>query len=239
LLTFKLKTMDIISLIGDSWQYIVGGLGGFAGLSGVRFVKEGELGSKTLLGKAIRFSNGKIKVYKAGFAFLIPGLHAMKWTHIRMQTIKMSDQNVTLKNGLSYHYDVAMAYHVSDNSDSLDKYLYQVDKPVEAIELKLAAGIREILSEKQSADEIDLKEINKNLKENLESYLSEHIGVTLDSCGLTSFTESTTAQGVRGVEAKLKTAEIFFGSKDKIPAAVVAACLGSASIIPISSDIPS
>lgn len=232
--------MDIVNFITENIQSIGGGLAGLFGLSSIRFVKEGELGSKTILGKAVRSRNGKIKVYKAGFAVLIPGFHAMRWAHIRMQTIKMEGQNVTLKNGLSYHYDVAMAYHVSDTSDHLEKYIYQVDKPVEAIELKLASNIREILSEKQNSDEVILKDINKTLKENLESYLLEHTGVVLDSCGLTSFTESETAQGVRGVNVKLDVAKAFYGGDaSKVPIAVVAACLGSTPIIPIEQPLVS
>ncbi len=223
-----------ISILLALLAKVLAGLMTFLAILGTKLVREGELGSITRFGRAIRGKNGKIKVIKPGFVFLVTPINAIRKTHIRMQTLRVTGLNASLKNGLSYHYDVAIAYHVSDEPDHLEKYLYQVDEPAEAIELKLCGEIREILSTTEKAEHVNLEEINTNLQTKLENYLLEKIGVVLDSCGLTSFTESKTAQQVSVTKSKIDLAKDFY--KDKIPMQVMAACLGATPMIPLESS---
>ena len=196
-------------------------------------VKEGQLGSLTVFGRAVR-RNGKIKVIKPGLRLMIPLVHNMQKAHIRMDSLELNDLNVTLKNGLSYHYSAYVAYHVSGEPDDLEKFLYKVENPQELISQKLSSEIRELLTKEEDAQNATGKEINEKLSKILQEYLIDKIGVTLDSCGLTSLTESATAQQVSVTVAKVAYAKTLY-KKDgeenaEIPETVLAACFGSSPI---------
>lgn len=217
------------------WSEILPHLGySFGGVAatamGLKFVKEGTLGSKTTFGKAHRTSTGKLKVYKPGFVFIIPVINQMNTAHIRMDSVTLSDLNITLKNGLSYHYSAYVAYHVSKDPDHLERFIYQVEKPQELISQKLSSSIRELLIECNSGKEVDFSEINQKLVDSLKDYLLDNIGIELDSCGMTSFTESVQAQQVGVVEAKIALAESTFGNIKSIPISVMSACFGSTPV---------
>ena len=208
---------------------ILAGLGSaiVALFKGMTLVKEGQLGSKTTFGRAVRGSDNQIKVVKPGFVFLLPFVNSMQKAHIRMDSLELNDLNVTLKNKLSYHYSCYVAYHVSNKPEDLEKFLYKVENAQELISQKLSSQVRELLTEIENPEDAKGEEINKKLTDLLEIYLLEKIGVILDSCGLTSFTESAQAQQVNVTKAKIEYAKTIYKEEDKIPETVVAAAFGA------------
>ena len=194
-------------------------------------VKEGELGSLTSFGKAARGRDGKIKVIKPGFKLLVPFKDKIRRAHIRMDTVSLHNLTVTLKNGLSYHYSAFVSYHVSEKPEDLEKYLYQVEDAKALIESKLSSEVRELLAANVSTEEITLDKISADLQNKLTDYLIQKIGVILDACGLTSFTESSQAQLVNVSKAKMELAQAHYGKEQAIPDAVVAACLGAMPVV--------
>ena len=148
-----------------------------------------------------------------------------------MDSVELNELNVTLNNGLSYHYSAFVAYHVSDKPENLEKFLYLVENPHELISQKLSSEIRELLTKEDNAYKATGKEINEKLSTALATYLEEKIGVILDSCGLTSLTESAQAQQVKVSIAKMEYATTHYGGKEKIPETVVAACFGATPVV--------
>jgi regulator of protease activity HflC (stomatin/prohibitin superfamily) len=207
---------------------LLGSVSGLGALfSSFRFVKEGELGSMTTFGKTKRDSQNKIKIIKPGLILMIPIVNAMQKAHIKRDSIQLEDLNVTLKSGLSCHFSAFVSYHVADDADGLEKFLYLVEEPRELISQKLASSIREVLQQKESVSEITGDQIISALTDELKKYLEDNIGVKLDSCGLTSLTESVQSQAVTVTKAKVAYATELYGGLAKIPVGVMEASFGS------------
>ena len=218
--------------LGPVWELVIAGSSILiTAFNSIAFVKEGELGSLTAFGKAVRTRDKKIKVIKPGFRLLVPFKDKIRRAHIRMDTVSLHNLTVTLKNGLSYNYSAFVSYHVSDRPDDLEKYLYQVEDAKALIESKLSSEVRELLAVNVSTEEITLDKISADLQKKLTEYLIQKIGVTLDACGLTSFTESAQAQLVNVSKAKLDLAKAYYGENGTVPEAVVAACLGAMPVV--------
>ena len=213
-----------IEILGALGSAILGLFKGFA------LVKEGQLGSMTTFGKARRGTDAKIKVIKPGFVVMIPFVNSIQRAHVRMDSLELNNLNVTLKNGLSYQYSAFVAYHVSNEPNDLEKFLYKVENPQELISQKLSSEIRELLTQEDDSKNATGKEINEKLSKILKEYLIDKIGVIFDSCGLTSITESTTAQQVSVTVAKIAYAKTIFKEEKDIPETVMAACFGSTPV---------
>lgn len=194
---------------------------------GLVFVREGELGSRTTFGKAKRGRDKKIIITDPGFVILIPFIHSMQKAHIRMDSVVLKDLAVTLGNGLSYQYSAFVAYHVSPKPEDLEKFLYQVENPKELISQKLSSEMREILVEEQDPEKAKGEGMNSKLAARLKDYLLNNIGVTLDSCGLTSLTESAQAQQFGVSVAKYKYVKENLFKDVTVPETVAAACFGA------------
>lgn len=201
------------------------------------FVKEGQLGSKTVFGKAVRKTDGNIKVIKPGFILLIPLVNTIQRAHIRMDSVELNDLNVTLKDGLSYHYSAFVAYHVSDEPKDLEKFLYLVENPHELISQKLSSSIRELLILEEDTSKTTGKEMNEKLEKEIKTYLKDKLGVILDSCGITSLTESVQAQQVKVTMAKYTYAKTLYTGNTEVPETVMAACFGATPTIAPSTVV--
>src|SRR3990167_9388157 len=77
-----------------------------------KFVQEGEQGIKLRFGKAVRRRNGAGErvpvIHDPGFTILIPYVDKLIRRHVRVQTLELAQQTITIKNGLSYIADAVV-----------------------------------------------------------------------------------------------------------------------------------
>jgi regulator of protease activity HflC (stomatin/prohibitin superfamily) len=118
--------------------------------SSFKLVKEGEQGIKLRFGKAVRTRDGEPKVYGPGLALLIPLADGMYTRHIRVQTLELQGQSITIANGLSYIVDAVVRFKVRNiyNAlfvvDNLDLVMNNVSMTV----------LRQVLTPTKTAEEM-------------------------------------------------------------------------------------
>jgi len=134
-----------------------------------KFVKEGEEGIKLRFGKAVRRADGEPKVHPAGFAVLIPFADTLVTRHVRVQTLELKQQSITIKNGLSYIVDAVLRFRVV----KIYNALFVVDDLDTVMRNVSMSTLRKVLTPATDAAEMTRTE---ELSTRLTTSLKEHEG---------------------------------------------------------------
>ena len=145
--------------------------GGHAFFSMFKFVREGEKGVKLRFGKARRKRNEEgvmvPRVYDPGFTVLIPYVDTLVRRHVRVQTIELPQQTITIKNGLSYIVDAVIRFQVKD----VYKALFVVDNLDQTMNNVAMAELRDILTPYE--DELAMADVH-GMSEKLTNKIKVH-----------------------------------------------------------------
>lgn len=122
----------ILNLLQQSWPMLTGLFGvlvGTGAAGAVRFVQEGERGLKKRFGKVIRHKDKDRtpKVVKEGWCWLWPGIDKLVKTHVRDDTINLTNQAVTLKDGTVFILSAVIKFHVEDTPQAVYRILIQTE----------------------------------------------------------------------------------------------------------------
>lgn len=204
---------------------ILSGVGAIASsLFGFSFVREGEIGCVTTFGKASR-KNNKIKLIDSGFKFVIPFIQKINKIHIRKNTSRFENLQITLKNGVSYQFDSYIVYHVKNDPDSIENILFGLEDYNEFVNVIFDKYTQQVL---QKIEVLNPEYINTTLNQLMKNALNSE-GIILDECGLVNFTGTKESQALLGIQYKLQIAEKF----GKPSQNVLAAILGATPVINI------
>lgn len=178
----------------------------------IRFVREGEEGIKLRFGKATRDANEAPVVYQPGFALLIPFVDTLVRRHVRVQTIDLPQQTVTIKNGLSYIVDAVVRFRVKD----VYKALFVVDDLDKTMKNVAMAELRDILT--PYADEQAMAGVH-GMSEKLTTEIakqSEVWGVEIEQFSVVSCVPTPESQQIVNVNAGVKSrvAALKLGFRD-------------------------
>lgn len=190
------------TILGSSLPHIIVALGGaiVAFFKSFKFVQEGELGLKLRFGKVLRTADGKPKVIKPGFAWLIPWVDTLQRRHVRQQEVTLEQQTITLKSGLTFRVAGAVYFRVAD----IYKALFEITKLDESIE-QLSMGVLrdEIAKHENHHDLSDASTIAQKIfdiiKERTDAW-----GVELIDFRLTTAAPTTESAPIVNLEAAAK-----------------------------------
>ncbi len=199
-------------------------------LSSFRYVREGEIGCVTTLGKASRDKNGKIKLIGPGFRLIFPFIQSINRAHIRKNSDVFSDLQITLKNGLSYKFNAYIIYHVDVTPDSIESVLFILEDYREFASVIFEKTIQSVI---QSAETIETDAFSNKIKELCREELMEN-GIIIDDCGLTSFTATSSSQNLIGINYKLQVASES-NLLEQFPS-IVAAAIGAVPTITLGQQ---
>ncbi|MDP3727419.1 MAG: SPFH domain-containing protein, partial [bacterium] len=174
--------------------------GGHALSKSIRFVREGEEGIKLRFGKAKRASGNPI-VYQPGFTLLIPYVDTLVRRHVRVQTIDLPQQTVTIKNGLSYIVDAVVRFRVTD----VYKALFVVDDLDMTMKNVAMAELRDILTPYE--DEQAMADVH-GMSETLTKEIAKHSeiwGVEIEQFSIVSCVPTPESQQIVNVSAGVKS----------------------------------
>jgi regulator of protease activity HflC (stomatin/prohibitin superfamily) len=174
-------------------------------LQSIRFVREGEQGIKLRFGKAVRIrgKNGELepKVYNPGFAILIPFVDTLVRRHVRVQTVDLPQQTITIKNGLSYIVDAVVRFRVT----SIYKALFVVDDLDRTMTNVAMAELRDVISPYENAEAMaDVQEMSKKLTSQIKAH-SNIWGVEIEQFSIVSCVPTPESQQIVNVTAGVKS----------------------------------
>jgi regulator of protease activity HflC (stomatin/prohibitin superfamily) len=170
-----------------------------------RFVREGEKGIKLRFGKAKRRRNGTGElepiVYEPGFTMLIPYVDTLVRRHVRVQTIELPQQTITIKNGLSYIVDAVVRFQVKD----IYKALFVVDNLDQTMNNVAMAELRDTLTPYE--DEEAMADVH-GMSEKLTAKIKKHSsiwGVEIEQFSIVSCVPTPESQQIVNVKAGVKS----------------------------------
>lgn len=185
---------------------LVGAGGGlFSFVKSFRFVREGEKGIKLRFGKAKRKRNGSGElepiIYEPGFTMLIPYVDSLVRRHVRVQTIELPQQTITIKNGLSYIVDAVVRFQVKD----IYKALFVVDNLDQTMNNVAMAELRDTLTPYEDETAMaDVHGMSEKLTEKIKSH-SNIWGVEIEQFSIVSCVPTPESQQIVNVKAGVKS----------------------------------
>ncbi len=168
-----------------------------------RFVREGEQGIKLRFGKARRYrgGGGKPIVYEPGFTVLFPYVDTLIRRHVRVQTIELPQQTITIKNGLSYIVDAVVRFKVTD----IYKALFVVDDLDLTMQNVAMAELRDTLSPYDDAQAMaDVHGMSEKLTAQIKTH-SDTWGVEIDQFSIVSCVPTPESQQIVNLAAGVQT----------------------------------
>lgn len=216
--------------MGFSWEWILGSIGGiFSGAKAISIVSEGERGILLTLGKASRTSTGEVKVYgPSNFRLIIPFVQRIKKTHIRKNTMEITNLTVTFGDNISYHFNAFILYHVVNTPKDIEKVLIDLEDPKEFVSLNFSKAVQEAMYKYNDPySPTFFEKVSKKIKEKVEKVLMDN-GFEIEDCGISSFVETPVSQALRGVDYRIAKAIEFAG---QLPNNILAAAIGATPII--------
>ncbi len=191
--------------LGEIASILVAGGGAVTTIAkSFKFVREGEAGIKLRFGKAVRRGNGdnrKPVVYEPGFTLLIPYVDTLVRRHVRVQTIELPQQTITIKNGLSYIVDAVVRFRVKD----IYKALFVVDNLDQTMNNVAMAELRDILTPYD--DEQAMADVH-GMSEKLTNQIKQHSdiwGVEIEQFSIVSCVPTPESQQIVNVSAGVKS----------------------------------
>jgi regulator of protease activity HflC (stomatin/prohibitin superfamily) len=182
--------------------------GGAAGLNtffrSFRFVKEGEKGVRLRFGKAVRKRDksgvSNVVVYDPGFILMIPYVETLVRRHVRVQTIELPQQNITIKNGLSYVVDAVIRFQVKD----VYKALFVVDNLDQTMNNVAMAELRDVLTPYADSEAMsDVHGMSTKLTDQIKSH-ADIGGVEIEQFSIVSCVPTPESQQIVNVAAGVK-----------------------------------
>lgn len=171
-------------------------------LKSFKFVQEGEEGIKLRFGKAVRTGRNKApKIYHPGFVMLIPFVETLQRRHVRVQTIDLPQQIVTIENGLSYVIDAVLRFRVKD----IYKALFVVDDLDKTMINVGMAELRDVIT--PSADQTEMSDVegmSEKLTQKIKSH-SEIWGVEIEKFAIVSCVPTSESQQIVNVATGVKS----------------------------------
>jgi hypothetical protein len=170
-----------------------------------RFVREGERGIKLRFGKAKRKRNGRGEwepvVYEPGFTLLIPYVDTLVRRHVRVQTLELPQQTITIKNGLSYVVDAVVRFQVED----IYKALFVVDNLDQTMNNVAMAELRDVLTPNEDEKAMaDVQGMSERLTRQIKGH-SEIWGVEIEQFSIVSCVPTPESQQIVNVAAGVKS----------------------------------
>lgn len=206
---------------------IASGIAGGIGILASAFVKEGEIGCITTFGKAQRNTDGKIKLVKPGFLFIIPIIQKVNKVHTRKNTDQFTGLQVTLNNGLSYKFNAYIIYHVATDPNSVESVLFEIEDYKELVSVTFEKTIQTVI---QNAEYIDPEKFSSEIKSAIYNSLKEQ-GIIVEECGLTSFSATDSSQSLIGINYRLNLAK---QNKD-LPISIISAAIGATPVVNVDN----
>lgn len=160
------------------------------GFGTIRFVQENERGVKLRFGRAIRRSDGNPRIYKPGFALVIPALHSLKRIHIKTQTLELQPQRVMLADHTVFTVGALVITHVIDSAAAIYAALFEVDDVKESVETYCAAALRDVLQSTKYPELADPEALARRVREHVEPRLREW-GIQVEDVKLTDCSPSS------------------------------------------------
>lgn len=185
---------------------LVGAGGGLFSLAkSFRFVREGEKGIKLRFGKAKRRRNGSGElepiIYDPGFTMLVPYVDSLVRRHVRVQTIELPQQTITIKNGLSYIVDAVVRFQVKD----IYKALFVVDNLDQTMNNVAMAELRDTLTPYEDEEAMaNVHGMSVKLTEKIKSH-SDIWGVEIEQFSIVSCVPTPESQQIVNVKAGVKS----------------------------------
>jgi regulator of protease activity HflC (stomatin/prohibitin superfamily) len=185
--------MDIPSLAEIALSLLGGGGTLF---NSYKLVKEGEKGIKLRFGRAVKSrsgpNSGNPKEYEPGLTLLIPFVDSMYTRHIRVQTIELQGQTITIEKGLSYIVDAVVRFKVKNIYNAL----FVVDN-LDAVMNNVSMGVlRDVLAPSKTPQEMNhTEEMSKKLTEALKVHQSEW-GVEIEAFTVISCVPTVESQQI-------------------------------------------
>jgi regulator of protease activity HflC (stomatin/prohibitin superfamily) len=119
-----------------------------------KFINEGEMGIKLRFGKAVRYrfgsKKGQPKECHPGFILLIPYVDKLSRRPVRIQTIELNQQTITLESGLSYAIDAVVRFRVTKVYNAL----FMVDNLTTVMRNVAMSELRNVLTEYKNAKDM-------------------------------------------------------------------------------------
>ncbi len=132
------------------------------------------------------FTNGRATlVLRDGFRPLIPFLQQVVIVPIRARTMDLPSQRVVNRDGLVYHADANLVYHIHD----VHKAVIEIDLLEKGMLQMLTLGVQEVLRDTNRDTVRDTATLSKALEDVLTKRLADW-GVTVDKAGFPSLTPS-------------------------------------------------
>ncbi len=181
-----------------------------------KFVKEGEEGIKLRFGKAIRNSDGTARVYQPGFAVLLPFADSLVTRHVRIQTLELKRQSITIKNGLSYVVDAVLRFRVV----KIYNALFVVDDLDTVMQNVGMSTLRNVLTPTEDAEGMAntdhlSAELTRKLKEHEEEWGTEVEEFSIISCVPTSESQQI-VNAAAGADIRFKALSGVMGGVRKV-----------------------
>ena len=190
--------MDIPAGLFETLATLLGGGGAF--FSSFKLVKEGEKGIKLRFGRAVLDKEGKPKEYDPGLKIVIPLIDGMYTRHVRVQTIELQGQSITIANGLSYVVDAVVRFRVTNIYNAL----FVVDDLNVIMNNVSMAILREVLTPTPDAEGMaHTDEMSRKLKEALKKH-EEEWGVEIQDFSIISCVPTVESQQIVNVTAGVK-----------------------------------
>lgn len=211
------------------WGYILSGAiasagGIFAGVKAAPFVREGEVGVITTLGKAKRDIDGRVKLYTPGFKRIWPFVQRMERLYTENRVVNFPNFSVKLKSGLSYTFSGYVVYACMDTAEWAEYLLFGLDDIRELVVVNFEKSIQAIM---WKMDELELDKANDKIKKHLTGPMAEH-GIKILDCGVSGFMETAVAQSLIGVDYRIKKAIEYQG---QLPDCVLMAAVGATPVV--------
>lgn len=202
-----------MSSIGEVLSAIPALLPALAALGGViqgsKFIQEGERGVKLRFGRAVRHRFGKrrgqVKIYRPGFAFVIPGIESLHRTHVRVRTVNLPTQEIVLSDGIEFEIGGLVQLSVNDTSRDVYAALFETNGLNNTIKDYVSGQLREVLApltyDKVLAREGIIDETTDRITGQLAGWGVKLIEFTLTDC---SPTPTSARAMLIGAEARLR-----------------------------------
>lgn len=159
-------------------------------ISGAKFVQEGQRGLKLRFGKVVRNRNGRPKVVRPGFCFVIPTIEHLRRTHVRQRTFNFPTQAVMLRDGTVFHVSAVLVCRLQDDDSAIYRALFEIDDLPGSVSDYCSAVLYEALSERTHDQIADRESLLDEVTERVTPKLTEW-GVHLDRFQITDCSPSS------------------------------------------------
>lgn len=126
----------------------------------IRFVHEGEQGLKLRFGKVVRSQGtGNPRIINPGWVWMIPFVDKLYRHHVRQQTLRMSDQCIVLKDGMSFTVGAVVFFRIID----IYAALFQIDNFERSLDDLCCSALRDEFTQRTHTQISNTIEISEKL----------------------------------------------------------------------------